>query len=68
MFGLTISQWITVALLTPLWWAAGLLVVALLGDRSASWRVRASRLFGRLEGRQSAPIEPAATFPGRRAA
>ena len=68
MFGLTMNQWITVALLTPFWWAVGLFVIALLGDLSASWRVRASRLFNRLEGTHFAPAEPAATFPSRDAA
>ena len=67
MFGLTVSQWITVALLTPFWWGMGLLVVALLGDISPSWRVRATRLFNRLEGIHSAPAEQAG-LPSRHAA
>jgi hypothetical protein len=45
MFASNFSTWILVALLTPFWWGMGLLVVALLGDLSAWWHVRASRLF-----------------------
>ena len=67
MFAVNIGTWIGVALLTPFWWGMGLLVVALLGDISPSWRVRATRLFNRLEGIHSAPAEPAG-LPSRHAA
>jgi hypothetical protein len=40
---------ITAALTLPAWWGAGLLALALLGDFSAGWRPRVSRLFARLE-------------------
>jgi hypothetical protein len=59
MFAVNLSTWISVALLTPFWWGIALLVVALLGDISPWWRVRATRLFNRLEGIHSVPAEPA---------
>ena len=43
-----IAMWITVLLLTPVWWALALLMLALLADASALWRPRVLRLFGRL--------------------
>jgi hypothetical protein len=55
MFAVDLSTWIGVALLTPFWWGMGLLVVALLGDISPSWRVRATRLFNRLEPVKNGP-------------
>jgi len=57
--------WITIGLLMPFWWALGLFGLACLGDASALWQPRVSRLFDRLE-RTSAPsgrradISPAA--------
>lgn len=68
MFALNIGTWIGVALLVPFWWGMGLLVVALLGDLSKWWRVRASRLFAQLEGTHSGPAERAAALPSRHAA
>jgi hypothetical protein len=64
----TFSARILVTLLAPFWWGIGLLVVALLGDLSAWWRGRASRLFNRLEGTHSEPAERAAALPSRHAA
>jgi len=43
-----IAMWITVLLLTPVWWALALVVLALLADVSALWRPRVLRLFSRL--------------------
>lgn len=40
---------VLVALLTPVWWGMGLLVLAVLGDISPRWRRRVSRLFDRLD-------------------
>ena len=68
MIALTTGTWITVALLAPFWWGMGLLLVALLGDVSASGRVRIARLFNRLEGDRSPSAEPAASYPSRHAA
>ena len=67
MFALNTGTWIAVALLAPFWWGMGLLAVALLGDLSPSWRVRATRLFDRLEGTHSGSAEDAA-LPSRQAA
>ncbi len=49
MFSLNTAAWIAIALLTPFWWALGLLILALLGDVSPWWRPRVSRLFNWLE-------------------
>jgi hypothetical protein len=43
-----IAAWITVLLLTPVWWALALLALALLADVSTLWRPRVLRLFARL--------------------
>jgi hypothetical protein len=67
MFALNTGSWIAVALLVPFWWGMGLLVVALLGDVSPWWRVRATGLFDRLEGTHSGSTQRAA-LPSRRAA
>ena len=40
---------ITIAMTLPIWWVMGLLALAVLGDVSAWWRPRVSRLFARLE-------------------
>ncbi len=50
---------IAIALLVPLWWGMGLLLLALLGDLAPRWRARVSRLFDRLEDRQQ-PVKAAA--------
>jgi hypothetical protein len=42
-------MWITVGLLTPLWWALGLLLLAVLGDLSPGRRARVSALFDLIE-------------------
>jgi len=42
------AAWITVLLLTPVWWALALLALAVLADISAMWRPRVFRLFERL--------------------
>ncbi len=46
------ARWVAIAMLVPLWWGVGLLVLALLGDLLPMWRARVSRLFDRLEGRE----------------
>ncbi len=48
---------IMIALTLPIWWGAGLLAVALLGDVSPWWRPRVSRLFARLERMGRVPRE-----------
>ena len=48
MTGSTTATWIAVLLLTPVWWALALIVLALLADVSTLWRPRVLRLFGRL--------------------
>jgi hypothetical protein len=53
------AMWITIALLTPLWWAAGLLLLAVLGDLSPRWQARVSALFDRIEGRRGEPARDA---------
>jgi len=52
-------MWITIALLTPLWWAAGLLLLAVLGDLSPRWQARVSALFERIESRRGEPAREA---------
>jgi hypothetical protein len=54
---------ITVALALPAWWGMGLLALALLGDVSAWWRPRVSRLFARLERMGRVPPESTAPSP-----
>jgi hypothetical protein len=49
MFALSAAAWIAIALLTPFWWALGLLILALLGDVWPRWRPHVSRLFDRLD-------------------
>jgi hypothetical protein len=46
------AMWITIALLTPLWWGVGLMLLALLGDLWPRWHARVSALFDRIEGRR----------------
>jgi hypothetical protein len=46
---MTTATWIAIALLTPLWWGVGLLILAWLGDVSPPLRPRVSRLFNWLE-------------------
>jgi hypothetical protein len=61
---MTTATWIAVALLTPVWWAMGLFILAVLGDLSPRWRPRVSRLFDRLERtRAESPKEPAMYRP-----
>jgi hypothetical protein len=55
---------ITIALTLPIWWSTGLLALALLGDVSAWWRPRVSRLFARLECMGRVPPESTAPSPG----
>jgi hypothetical protein len=57
---MTTAIWIAIALLTPLWWGVGLLILAWLGDVSAPLRPRVRRLFDWLERtRAESPTEPA---------
>ncbi len=49
---------IAIALLVPLWWGMGLVLLALLGDLAPKWRAPVSRLFDRLEDRQG-PVKAA---------
>ncbi len=46
---MTIAQWITMALLAPVWWAIGLMLLALLADLFPWWRERVFAVFNRLE-------------------
>jgi hypothetical protein len=46
---MTTAQWITMALLAPVWWGAGLMALALLADLFPWWRKRVFALFNRLE-------------------
>ena len=46
---MTTAQWITVALLVPVWWGMGLMLLALLADLFPSWRERVFAVFNRLE-------------------
>ena len=55
---------ITIAMALPFWWGMGLLVLALLGDVSAWWRPRVSRLFARLERMGRVPPEWTAPSAG----
>ena len=51
---------IGIALLMPFWWSVGLLILAWLGDVSASLRSPIRRLFERLERRRAeSPTDPA---------
>ncbi len=60
MFALNTAAPIAIALLTPFWWALGLLILAWLGDVSPRLRPRVSRLFDWLERtRVRPPNEPA---------
>ena len=43
------SQWILIALLTPFWWASGLMLLALVADLFPSWRQRVFAALTRLE-------------------
>lgn len=51
----------TIAMTLPIWWGMGLLALALLGDVSAWWRPRVSRLFARLE--RMGRVPPGSTAP-----
>lgn len=62
---MTTAQWITVALLTPVWWGTGLLLLALLADLFPWWRERVFAIFNRLE---QTPIERSTDVPRRVAA
>lgn len=56
---MTTATRIAIALLTPLWWAVALFIVALAGDLFPAFRPRVSRLFDRLERtRAESPTEP----------
>jgi len=57
---MTRGSWIAIALLTPFWWAMGLLVLAVLGSVSPWWRPRVSRLFDWLERTRGEPPRPGA--------
>ena len=46
---MTPSRWILIALLTPFWWASGLMLLALVADLFPSWRQRVLTVFNRLE-------------------
>jgi hypothetical protein len=46
---MTTAHWTAIVLLTPFWWAVGLLLLALLGDLFPSWRRRVAPLFDKLE-------------------
>jgi hypothetical protein len=63
MFSLSTSAWIAIALLTPFWWALGLLILALLGDVSPWWRPRVSRLFYWLKRTRVQPPNELAISP-----
>jgi hypothetical protein len=43
------SRWILTALLTPLWWASGLMLLALVADLFESCRARIFDLFYRMD-------------------
>ena len=45
------SRWISIALLTPFWWASGLMLLALVADLFPRWRRRVFAVFNRLERR-----------------
>jgi hypothetical protein len=49
IFGSTAVDWAAFFLLTPFWWAMGLLVLALLGDIWPPMGARVSRLFDELK-------------------
>lgn len=46
---MTTARWILIALLTPFWWASGLMLLALVADLLPSCRARVFGLFDRLE-------------------
>jgi hypothetical protein len=58
----------TIVMALPLWWAMGLLALALLGDVSPWWRVRVSRLFDRLDRIRAVPSVEDAALPAGRSA
>lgn len=62
---MTTAQWITIALLAPVWWGMGLMLLALLADLFPSWRERVFAVFNRLE---RTPKEPPMDVPNRAAA
>lgn len=62
---MTTATWITIALLTPCWWAVGLCILAWLGHVSLRVRPLVSRLFAWLERVRA---QPATESPMPRAA
>jgi hypothetical protein len=64
MFSLNTDVWIAMALLTPFWWALGLLILAMLGDVSPWWRPGVSRLFDWLERTRVHPPDERAIVSG----
>ena len=62
---MTTAQWITVALLVPVWWGMGLMLLALLADLFPFWQERVFAVFNRLE---RTPKEPSMDVPSRVAA
>jgi hypothetical protein len=46
------ARWILITLLTPFWWASGLMLLALVADLLPSCRARLFGLFDRLNQRQ----------------
>jgi hypothetical protein len=62
---MTTAQWITMALLAPVWWGMGLMLFALLADLFPRWRERVSAVFNRLE---RTPREGSMNVPNRVAA
>lgn len=62
---MTTAQWITMALLAPVWWGMGLMLLALLADLIPWWRKRVFAVFNRLEGTRR---EPSMDVPNRVAA
>ena len=52
---MTTAQWTTIVLLTPFWWAMGLLVLALFGDLFPWWRRHVAPLFDKLNQMATEP-------------
>jgi len=46
---MTTARWILIALLTPFWWASGLMLLALVAGVLPSGRAQLFRLFDRLQ-------------------
>lgn len=62
---MTTAHWITMALLLPVWWGMGLMLLALLADLFPCWRERVCAVFNRLE---RTPRERSMNLPNRVAA